>query len=294
MEMQLHNWMVKYTPQTGWIENKGALVWLSLHAGVVGGGAYLVSLIFNSLWGMFISWLIIVVIKGGLHIAHAEKPSRLWRMVLKPKTSWISRGLIITILLAIVGAAQLAFSYWLPGTAGEILFKVLAGVIALGVMLYAGLALSDVSGIPLWNSAAVPLQFIIWGILSGSALIMVINSVNTVVDFKIIITSNLIELIAASITLILFFWTANIAQPAAKESSQEILKGRTAPLFWIGVVIIGLVLPLIFSASLLITDYIPAFSLAVIILTCELIGGLSLTYCIMKAGFYRPLIAIRV
>jgi len=77
---------------------------------------------------MFISWLIIVVIKGGLHIAHAEKVSRLWMMILKPKKSWISRGLIITALLALFGAVQLALSFWMPGTSLELIFKVVTGV----------------------------------------------------------------------------------------------------------------------------------------------------------------------
>jgi formate-dependent nitrite reductase membrane component NrfD len=292
--MLLHNWMVKYTPQTAWIENKGVFVWLSLYAGILGGGAYLAALVFDSYWGMFISWLIIVIIKGGLHIVHAERPSRLWMMVLKPKTSWISRGLIITLSLAVIGAVQLAFSYWMPGSAGEIVFKVLTGIAAFGVILYAGLALSNMPGIPFWNSAALPIQFIIWGILSGVAMVMVLNSVNWVANFRILITGNLMLLIAALITLVLFFWTTYILQSASKESVREILRGRFAILFWTGAIVIGLLLPLVISALLFFTRYTPALSLTIINFICELIGGLSLTYCIMKAGYYKPLLIVRI
>ncbi|MBN1366545.1 MAG: polysulfide reductase NrfD [Dehalococcoidales bacterium] len=292
--MQLHNWMVKYTPQTVWIQNKGIFVWLSLYAGILGGGAYLVALVFDSHWGMFISWLIIVFIKGGLHIAHAERPSKLWMMVLKPKTSWISRGLIITLALAVAGATQLAFSFWLPGTVGDIFFKVLTGFAAFGVILYAGLALSNIPGIPFWNSAALPILFILWGLLCGFGLVMVINSVGWVAHFRTLITGNLILLIVLIITQVLFLWTTRALQSAGKESAREILQGKYAVLFWVGVIAIGLALPLIISAIIFITFQTPSPLLTVIIFISALVGSLSATYCIMKAGYYRPLFIARV
>jgi len=281
--------MVNSTPQAAWIEKKGALVWLSLYAGVLGGGAYLASLVFNSLWGMFISWLIVVIIKGGLHIAHAERFSTLWMMILKPKTSWISRGLIITALLAVLGIIQLAFSFFMPGTAAEIVFKVLAGIAAAGVILYAGLALSDITSIPLWNSATLPLQFIIWGLLNGIALVMVVNSMTEVALSGMLAAGNLILIVAAVFTLLLFFWTG-MSQPVARESALRILRGSLAFLFWAGTVFVGIILPLIITIVLLASGSAPDLMLAVIILICELTGGLSLSFCIMRAGLYRSII----
>src|SRR4030066_90944 len=125
--MKPYNWMVQYTPQTSWIERRGVVIWLSMYSGILGGGAYLASLFFNSLAGMLISWLIVVFIKGGLHIAHAERPLKLWRIILRPQTSWISRGLILTVAMIVLGAIQLIFSYTMPGTPLETIFKWLAG-----------------------------------------------------------------------------------------------------------------------------------------------------------------------
>ena len=90
--MKPYDWMVTYTPQTDWIKGGGAIVWLSFFAGLFGSGAYLASLYFDSFTGTVVSWLIIAVLKGGLHVGHAKKPLRLWRMVLKVRTSWISEG----------------------------------------------------------------------------------------------------------------------------------------------------------------------------------------------------------
>lgn len=282
--------MVNFTPQVAWIEKKGALVWLSLYAGVLGGGGYLASLIFNSLWGMFISWLIIVVVKGSLHLAHAERFSRLWMMVLKPKKSWISRGLIITALLIVFGIIQLALSFWMPGTAPEIVFKVLTGITAVGIILYAGLALSDVTSIPLWNTATIPLQFIIWGLLNGIAVVMVVDSIIGVSISSLLVAGNLVLIIAAVVTLLLFFWVG-MSQHVARDSALRIVRGNLAFLFWLGVVFAGIILPVVISSLLMTFGLVPGLILSVVILVCELIGGLSLSFCIMRAGYYQNLVS---
>ena len=84
--MKPYEWMVKTTPQTEWIERRGILIWLAEVSNGIGGGLYLVSLYLNSLWGMFLSWLIVVLLKGGFHFAYLGKPIRFWRMALKPGT----------------------------------------------------------------------------------------------------------------------------------------------------------------------------------------------------------------
>ncbi|GAI11625.1 unnamed protein product [marine sediment metagenome] len=44
--MITHEWMVKPTPQTEWIERRGILVWIAEVFTALGAGLYLVSLIF--------------------------------------------------------------------------------------------------------------------------------------------------------------------------------------------------------------------------------------------------------
>ena len=66
--MEIHEWMLNYTRQTEWIDRRGLILWIAFYTGGLGGGLYLVSVFFNSIWGMFISWLIIAVLKGGAHL----------------------------------------------------------------------------------------------------------------------------------------------------------------------------------------------------------------------------------
>jgi len=289
--MKPYEWMVKYTPQTDWIERKGMLIWLSLYAGILGGGFYLVSLYFNSLVGMFISWLIILVIKSGLHLAHAERPLKLWRMFLRPQTSWISRGLILTVLFIGFGAIQLALSYWASGTAGELVFKVITGIMAFGIITYAGFTMSYVNGIPFWNTALLPVLYILWGVLSGLALIITIGTSEGVI--RQIIAVNMGLLIAGIVLIALFLWTATYTETTAKESVKELLRGSLSLVLWLGVFLLGMVIPLIISILGYFNGDIVASWVGILMLICEIVGGLSFTYGVLKVGLYSPLIPAR-
>jgi sulfite dehydrogenase (quinone) subunit SoeC len=287
--MKPYDWMVRYTPQTDWIEHKGILIWLSLYAGILGGGIYLVSLFFNDLRGMFIAWLIILVIKSGLHVLHAERPFKLWRMFLRPQTSWISRGLIFTVLFIIFGAIQLALSYWTSGTAGEMVFKVLAGIAAFGVIFYAGFTLGSVNGIPFWNSALLPALYIFWGIVSGMALVMVLGT--DVYTGKAVAGVNLGILVTGLILVILYLWTATYGEPTARESVRDITRGSLALVLWLGVFLLGMIIPLAISLVSFLGGNALGSPLAILMLICEIIGGLAFTYSVLKVGLYSPLIS---
>jgi formate-dependent nitrite reductase membrane component NrfD len=290
--MKPYEWMVRYTPQKAWIERKGLMIWLSMYFGMFGGGAYLVSLYFNHLAGMFISWLIVLVIKGGLHMAHAEKPLNLWRMLLRPQTSWISRGLILTILFIVFSGAQLAFSYWAPGTVGELIFKVLGGVAAFGVMVYAGFVLSYVSGIPFWNVGVLPALFILWGILSGLSLVSIAGLDGS--GIKTAMVAGIVLLAAVLVSIVLYLWTETYGGPTAKESVRELTRGSLGVLWGIGVILIGIMIPLAVSLMSYLSGNLLNSLLTILIFSCEMIGGLAFTYGVLKVGVYSPLIPTRV
>ena len=290
--MKLYNWMVAYTPQTAWIERRGIFIWLSLYSGVLGGGAYLVSMLFNSLAGMFISWLIVLVVKSGLHIAHAEKPLRLWRMLLRPQTSWISRGLLLTLVMIVFGAVQLAFSWWAPGTAGVTVFKILAGMAAFGVMLYGGFTMNYINGIPIWNAAAVPLLFILWGIYAGLAMLLAVNA--GAAGMSTITGANAVAALALLVVAIIYLLTETYQGATARQSVRELMRGSLALLLGIVSLLIGIIVPLIISWFYYSTGMSIPQSLALFILACQITGGLAFSYAILKAGLYRPMLPPRL
>ena len=287
--MKPYEWMVKYTRQTEWIERRGVLMWLAEVFGGLGAGLYLVALYFDNLWGMFIGWLIVIACKGGFHLAYLGKPLRFWRMLLRPQTSWMTRGFIFMVLFIGSGAMQLVFSYWLPGTAGEVTFKVLAGIMAFLVATYTGFVMNYVNGIQLWNSALLPLLFVVTGVLDGFALVMTIALFGGKVDIMAAEAGSRVFLIAAAILMAIYLWSATYIGPAGRQSVVELLRGGIAPILWVGVVLCGIILPVSISVATYFAGEASSLVLIVAIIS-EMIGAFSLKYCILKAGIYAPLI----
>jgi formate-dependent nitrite reductase membrane component NrfD len=286
---QVHEWMVNYTRQTEWIDRRGIFLWIAFYAGGLGGGLYLVSLLFNSLWGMFISWLIIAVIKGGTHLMYLGKPWRAWRIITRPQTSWLARGFIFVMLFIGFGAVQMTLSRWLPGSAAEIAFKVLAGIMAFSVAAYTGIILKNVKGVPFWNSLLLPVLFVICGILGGFGLAVMIALNGGGINLAAAEMGSRWLLIANALLIITYLWRASRREAVGKQSVLEQISGESAPVFWIGVVLLGIVIPLAIAISGLMVELFPAILLTGV--TCEIIGGLALRYCVLKAGAYKPLVA---
>lgn len=286
--MKSYEWMVEYTPQTNWIEGHGMFIWLAEVFGTLGGGLYLVSLWSNSMGGMLVGWLLAVAIKGGLHMAHLGRPSRFWRLFLKAGTSWLARGLVFVALFAFFGALQLIASYWLPGTGWEILFKVLAGILALLVAAYSGFVMNYVNGIPLWNSALLPLLFVLFGMFGGTALLIIIGLLGYDADLirALGFVPVLLPVIASVVAL--YLWSATYICPASRRSVMEIIRGRLALLLWVGVVLCGVLLPAAVILFMFVAGYASIFLLAAVSAGI-LVGVFSFNYCLLRAGLYRPL-----
>jgi formate-dependent nitrite reductase membrane component NrfD len=286
---QVHEWMVNYTRQTEWIEKRGIFLWIAFYAGGLGGGLYLVSLFFNSLWGMLISWLIIAVIKGGTHLAYLGKPARAWRIITRPQTSWLARGFIFVMLFVGLGAIQMILTRWAPGSAAETVFKVMVGITAFGVAVYTGIILKNVKGVPFWNSLWLPVLFVTCGILGGFGLLVIIALNGGGINQAAAETGSRWLLIANGLLIVIYLWRASRREAVSKQSVLEQINGESAPVFWTGVVLLGIVIPLGTAISGLITDVPSALLLTAV--TFEIVGGLALRYCVLKAGAYKPLVA---
>jgi sulfite dehydrogenase (quinone) subunit SoeC len=286
--MEAHEWMVRSTYQTEWITGRGKFLWLAMYTGGLGGGLYLVSLYFNSLIGMTIGMLIVAVLKGSFHFAYLGKPWRFWRIIMKPKTSWITRGLIFVLGFIIFAVIQIALSYFFPGTVLETLFKVLAGVMAFGVVVYTGFVLHSVKTISLWDTLLVPVIFTLWGIMGGFGLGIVVALFGGDIELHGAETGCNALLVINAFLLVIFLWKTAQRDETGKISVLDQMKGTTAPLFWTGVILFGIVIPLAIGIFTRFSgEVIPALLIAGSVF--EIIGGLTMRYCMLKEGIYRPL-----
>ena len=70
----------------------------------------------------------------------------------------------------------------------------------------------------------------------------------------------------------------------------EQMRGNLSQYFWVGIVVLGIIIPLVIAFSSYFADDISS-ALIIFGVACEIIGGLALRYCVLKAGAYKPLVA---
>jgi len=300
--MITHEWMVKPMHQREWIERRGIMIWIAETFTSLGSGLYLVSLFINSWWGLLVGWLIIMFLKLPLHIAYFGKPWRFYR-TMPPfsnawKTSWFARGILFSVFFGTFGFVQLVFGQ--PDLANLIghsvadpiyyIFGVLAGLNALGVGIYGGFIMNYVKGIPFWNQGLLPVVIMLAGVADGFGLIMGVALAGG--DASVAWAepgSRYLRLINVRLRVVSLI-SAGYTSSVAKLSIQELLKGSSALMFWVGLVFLGLIVPAAISLVGLFSGGEASTMLLIIAIVAHTIGAFALKYCLLKVGIYRPLL----
>ena len=309
VETRPYDFMVKLTPQKDWIAGHGLLIALAFFLGGLSGGVYLAALYFDNLLGMFVGWCL-ALLMGVIDMVHLSQPKKFWRMLLRPNTSWISRGFIIITLFIGAAAIQLAISVWLPGAAAEMAFKALAGILAFAVAIYSGFVVGSIGAIRLWNSAIIPVLFIATGLVGGLALILAITAGSSQPEMivsaasgggvpyawavgssqsSILIFAMRAILVIYAIFVVVYLWISASGGPGARDSALMMVRGSLAPVFWLGVILAGIVVPMVLLFAVNPADGAPV-ALLVATAVCVIVGTGALRYSILKAGMYTPLI----
>jgi formate-dependent nitrite reductase membrane component NrfD len=88
-----------------------------------------------------------------------------------------------------------------------------------------------------------------------------------------------------TVMLGLYLWTLFESSASARKSVTWILKGKLAYIFWILVVLVGIIVPLFifFFAD---SEVITLLNIGAVFVV---LGNLGLRYTIMKSGVYAPL-----
>jgi formate-dependent nitrite reductase membrane component NrfD len=288
--MNRYEWMVKYTPQTEWIAGRGILLWLAFFFIELGAGMFLVSSIFADVTCALIGWLICAVLGGGLHFLYLGHPFRFYRMFFRFRTSWISRGLLFVSGFLFLGAIHMALA--VVGKSALVLL-IVTDALAFLTIIYGGFAMSCINSIPLWNTALLPLLYVVAGLWGGAALSMaVILQTSASPEVSLHIEEFIRTLMVAFLVILpTYLISARYGLSAGKVSVREIVMGRWWPLFWIVVVCLGILLPLgvVINSLVVGLDATSALLLNGAI-AFELIGDLALRYLILKNGHYNPLV----
>jgi polysulfide reductase chain C len=223
-------------------------------------------------------------------VADLGTPKNFWRAGKCPGTSWIARGTIIIAVFMILNAIHIAGSIWPFGffvgesRAGDLL-GALGALFAVATMIYTGILLGAARPIAFWSTAMLPLLFLVSALSTGIMAIVLIASMTTVGHAEPIrmLAHFDVMLIVLEMFVVGFYLQGTHRVSESRESARQVLAGDIAPLFWIGVALIGLVVPLVLELAELV---VPAS-------ICGIIGGLCLRQVVLAGGIHAPLRAGR-
>jgi sulfite dehydrogenase (quinone) subunit SoeC len=286
-----YEFMVSYTPQTQWIEKGGIKLWLAFFFIELGAGMFFVASLFDHLGAMLIGWLLCAVLGGGLHLLYLGKPLRFWRMALSSgwKTSWISRGILFVSLFLLLGLVHM---FLIQAATRYTALVVAADIFAFLTVIYGGFAMNSVNGIPLWNTALLPILYVVSGLWGGAEVTLgiALGSGGIVVG-RAIEEWIRILLIGYLLLIPVYLMSVRYTSSTGQVSVNYMLQSTWSPLFWIAVVILGMVIPVTAVINSMVSG-LEGISMAFlyVAIVSGLIGDLAMRYLILRCGVYGPLI----
>jgi len=157
------------------------------------------------------------------------------------------------------------------------------------VAAYTGFLISVTPAIPFWNNSIMPVLFLVSGASTGIGLGLVLFKLAKDHDFAIYLEKMDIGLIIAELLMLFALFNTSLSGQEAATYSATLLLGNVG--FIVGVIIIGLLLPLLLETYTLFkhmkekeeVNPIGAMVIAGILI---LIGGLLLRYYILWAGVF--------
>ena len=224
-------------------------------------------------------------------------------------SSWMTYGAWILFAAVIVFGITGLFTSSIAGGFGARFVKpkegdanvptalLVAGIVlALAVAVYTGMLLSAAPGVPLWNSLLLPCLFTVSAIDTGVALVEIIgwrhaddtnlsDAVCHAID-KAVIVLVVLELVVLALYLGLALSGQGAASGSfaatAAASANTLVAGQLAWQFWLLVVLVGLLLPLVVAVRGLKKQHVGNTPLAGPL--CALVGGCTLRFVILMAG----------
>lgn len=283
-QIEQFHWMATPTSAKAWAQGGGLMVWLSVACGLVGSGGYIASVFFGNFVTLFISWVIVTVLKNLVHFLHMSKKSKVASMANNFGTAWIARGTVFTALFSILGAIQLLIMFFAPDMiVANLTFEVLTCLAAVGIIVYEVCLLASSRAIPFWQGAMVPVTFTLWAAVCGLTLVLAFNPAAAGLE-----SAALAVLVALALAIAFSIWAATKSNETSASSAKELVSGSLAGIFWI----VGIVVGIACTAAVVIASMfgLVASSVNVVAWICAVVGTLGFTLCIFKAAKYRSLI----
>ncbi len=169
----------------------------------------------------------------------------------------------------------------------------LAGsVCAVGVSAYTAVALNIATDArPIWSNGMVIPVFMVASLITGIAAVSLVVSISGVrKGLSSLNTANALLLLFQILMVGFLLLTASTSSALGREAAGMILSGALSPIFWVGLVIIGLLIPVIVSWKILLAKVAePGAGITALISAMVLVGVFVLRYIIVYGGQVIPL-----
>lgn len=284
------------------------IAWYLFLAGT-GAGAYLVAVVAGLLGERYRTLVKPGVLLGAplvaigclLLLVDLGVPARFMLTFLQPQTSMMSVGVIIISLFIVLSGVHWVLTLVKKGSPKFLLvLSIVAGVFALGTAAYTGCLLALVQAIPFWHQPMLPVLFVLSALSTGIGAVFVALGIARLVRpaafsdpaaEKAVHGLGAVDLpIIVAELLILFsmMFIMGSTDTVASTSVAFIVSGAYAVPFWLGIVIVGLLVPGILEVLALTTwrekGVACAMNSGIATGLCLLIGGLILRFAIVSAG----------
>lgn len=180
--------------------------------------------------------------------------------------------------------------------------QVLSVPVALALMVYTGLLLQSLAAVPLWAVTWLPVVFVLSSVSCGIALVAAVAHfgeacIAFAALFRRIVLCDAIVIVLEAIAVAAFLVVCSEAAgapvsgtaEAAASSYSELVAGPNAGLWWLGFVVLGLVVPLALEAAVLLRSRTRVRGLVLAASFCVLFGGFVMRFCIVEAGLHPVL-----
>lgn len=279
-----YEWMVNPTRQRQWIDNKGVFLWLAFFFSEIGAGLYFVSLFYEYKAGLILGWLITLILGGLIHVLYLGKPTRAWRMIMKPNTSELARGIWIIGAFAALGFLQIVTSGGF-----NIVFNTILGILCLLIISHGFATMNVIKALPAWSSTMVLPLSVISGVWVGQQILQLMAGFSGPEG----LASGMevwaeVFFFAYFLCLLLYVWGTWHTSDIGKESIKNLMNDELKKISLIGVVGLGVVLPLILTLIMWGGD--TNGFLIFLRLASVFAGDLAMRFVIMKSAVYKPLI----
>jgi formate-dependent nitrite reductase membrane component NrfD len=218
-------------------------------------------------------------------------PALAYTLFLSPKFTYLTFGSWVVLLFCLLSIG-LAFLRTAPRVrVPRLVLKaldLLALLAALCVMGYTGALTSSMPSVPFLHTPLIIVLFVISSFSTGAALITLYGFFNQqrksmLYGLKIVSWLDLALIVCEIAALVAIILIKYLESDIARESVNLLLMGEARYAFWIGTVVIGMVVPAV--ASLLVRQSPHMVSQAVSS-SAILVGGLALRYSLITAGLH--------